>query len=74
MKTDPIEVYEHLFSKGNPDAPLVSLGPTAAISTEVSNCFDLTLFDVDMLLQVFEMFLLLLLFLSKMIAKSSVCE
>jgi len=37
MKTDPIEVYEHLFSKGNPDAPLVSVGPTAAISTEVSD-------------------------------------
>lgn len=35
MKTDPIEVYEHLFSKGNLDAPLVELGPTAAISTEV---------------------------------------
>lgn len=36
MKTDPIEVYEHLFSKGNQDAPLVALGPTAAMSTEVS--------------------------------------
>lgn len=35
MKTDPIEVYEHLFSKGNEDAPLVALGPAAAISTEV---------------------------------------
>jgi len=35
MKTDPIQVYEHLFSKGNLDAPLVALGPTAAISTEV---------------------------------------
>lgn len=36
MKTDPIEVYEHLFSKGNLDAPLVSLGPAAAMSNEVS--------------------------------------
>lgn len=35
MKTDPIRVYEHLFSKGNPDAPLVQLGPTAAKSSEV---------------------------------------
>lgn len=35
MKTDPIKVYEHLFSRGNLEAPLVALGPTAAISTEV---------------------------------------
>lgn len=35
MKTDPIEVYEHLFAKGNVEAPLVGIGPTAAISTEV---------------------------------------
>jgi len=35
MKTDPIKVYEHLFSKGNLEAPLIALGPTAAISTEV---------------------------------------
>lgn len=35
MKTDPIKVYEHLFSKGNLEAPLVGIGPTAAISTEV---------------------------------------
>ncbi|KAE9531334.1 hypothetical protein AGLY_010540, partial [Aphis glycines] len=34
MKTDPIKVYEHLFSRGNLEAPLVALGPTAAISTE----------------------------------------
>ncbi|XP_050430859.1 uncharacterized protein LOC126839540 [Adelges cooleyi] len=34
MKTDPIEMYEHLFSKGNEDAPLVALGPTADISNE----------------------------------------
>lgn len=36
LKSDPIEMYEHLFSKGNEDAPLVALGPTAAISTEVN--------------------------------------
>jgi len=35
MKTDPIQVYEHLFAKGNVEAPLVGIGPTAAISTEV---------------------------------------
>lgn len=35
MKTDPIEVFEHLFSRGNLDAPLVAVGPTAAISKEV---------------------------------------
>ncbi|VVC32825.1 Hypothetical protein CINCED_3A021266 [Cinara cedri] len=34
MKSDPIEVYEHLFAKGNLDAPLVALGPTAAMSNE----------------------------------------
>lgn len=36
MKTDPIEVYERLFSKGNPDAPLVAVGPTAEIEPPVS--------------------------------------
>lgn len=36
LKTDPIEVYEHLFAKGNLDAPLVSLGPAATMSDEVS--------------------------------------
>lgn len=36
LKSDPIKMYEHLFSKGNEDAPLVAVGPTAAISTEVS--------------------------------------
>ncbi|VVC33853.1 Hypothetical protein CINCED_3A011987 [Cinara cedri] len=34
MKSDPIEMYEHLFSRGNMDAPLVSLGPAAAMSNE----------------------------------------
>lgn len=35
MKTDPIKVYEHLFSKGNLEAPLVALGPVASMSNEV---------------------------------------
>ncbi|XP_050531004.1 uncharacterized protein LOC126899822 [Daktulosphaira vitifoliae] len=34
LKTDPIEMYEHLFSKGNEEAPLVALGPTADLSNE----------------------------------------
>lgn len=40
MKTDPIEVYEHLFSKGNPDAPLVAVGPAADAEIDVSQTFN----------------------------------
>lgn len=40
MKTDPIQVYEHLFSKGNSDAPLVTVGPTAEVKPEVRQNFD----------------------------------
>lgn len=44
MKTDPIEVYEHLFSKGNPNAPLITVGPAVDMEAQVSQTFYFKIF------------------------------